>query len=130
MFFAIFTFCSRCQKILQRYSQNVPRKPQDSPESLQDPPKTPQDGPKIPARRTQDAPRRTQNAFQARPARTKTAQDTSKPSNMRLRPLQSSIFERLRGQQLRFHVDFSKLPSDSAQAPKHPRWGRRNARSV
>ena len=49
---------------------------------------------------------------------------------MRPRPLQSSIFERLRDQKLRFHVDFSKLPSDSAQASKHPRWGRRNARSV
>ena len=98
--------CQILSKILPKRLKIVPRHLQNAPPGLPDDPRH-------------------------IPGRTKTTPDTAKLSNIPARPLQSSIFERPGGRKLRFSLDFSKLASHSAlQASKHPRWGRRNARSV
>ena len=95
----------------------LPESFQDSPKPVQDPPKTLPNDPKAPQKWPLGDSKTPWDVQDAPKARLRRAQDASKlaktpqesPKTVP-RPLQSSIFERLEPQILRFYRDFQNFP--------------------
>ena len=113
----------------------LPKWTLDAAKASQEPAKSLPRHSKMTSKRLQDARRHSQTHRKHAPDTPKMCQDCPgrHKTSQRLpqgppRPLQSSIFDGLGNLKLQFFDYFPEHPA--LQASKHPRWGRRNVRSV